>query len=344
MSNVNSRRNVLGRAGALALGAAAWPLLAACGKDKPPAKVVGWLWDRPPEASDANLAAFFSRLAQLGYVLGEDLKWDYEGVRIDESVTAIPGRDAFSQIGEQYHTRVRQMLERNASAILALDSAAVAAGASIRVPVIFLQAVAAADPVGTGLVATYAEPGRNVTGITTVIPVQSLWPKRLELLKEALPNARRVGFFANASNVALPVVISAAGPLGLDLVPLEVPVPTDWQALLANASGQRLQAVVVAMQGALANDPRFYDFADEQRLPAVGDVRGRATLYYAFNEPAVYRRLAEMLDVVLRGTDPRSIPVERPTKFDFVIDLARARSFGLSVSPSALALATEVVQ
>jgi putative ABC transport system substrate-binding protein len=199
-----------------------------------------------------------------------------------------------------------------------------------------------------GVVDSHASPGRNITGITPIVPDEDLWPKRLELLKIAFPATRRVGFFTDPANRALAAVRAAAGALGLDLFVQEVPGLEDRQSdltpVLARASAQDLQAVVVGGTGVVAADARPYDFADAHRLPAVGILRGRATLYYAPSRPAIYRRLAEMLDLVLRGTDPKDIPVELPAKFDFVIDLARARSLGLTVSPAALALATEVVQ
>jgi putative ABC transport system substrate-binding protein len=254
-------------------------------------------------------------------------------------------------MGEHYLARVREMQEGGADAILALENevppfgvATISAATSIRVPVVCL--FSNAPDYFPGVVDSHARPGRNITGITRIVPEENLWPKRLELLKMAFPATRRVGFFTQPANRAIPSVQAAASALGLDLLVQEVPTDqqSDWTPVFARASAQDLQAVVDGGTGALALDGRVYDFADQQRLPALGILRGRTTLYYAVNRPALFRRLAEMLDLVLRGADSRNVPVELPAKFDFVIDLAKARAAGLTVSPAALALATEVTQ
>jgi putative ABC transport system substrate-binding protein len=342
------RREVLRRSGRLALAGLVATALAACGDDKPKTKVVGWLNTEPPEPSNENFAALLGRMAELGYVTGEDLQWDYAPMRT-EQLTEVASRVPGVAIPEHYLTRVREMQEGGADAILALENevgsvgiATISAATSIRVPVVCL--FSNTPDFFPGVVDSHARPGRNITGITTVVPDQDLWPKRLELLKMAFPATRRVGFFTDAANRAIPSVLAAAGALGLELLIQELPdQQSDWTPVFARASAQDLQAVVVSGAGAIAVDVRTYDFADQQRLPALGILRGRTTLFYALNRPALYRRLAEMLDLVLRGADPRDIPVELPAKFDFVIDLAKARSFGLTVSPAALALATEVV-
>jgi putative ABC transport system substrate-binding protein len=354
----------MSRAAPLAVGGAAAALLAACGgDDKPTNKVVGWLNTEPPEPSNDDFAALLGRMAELGYVTGENpstssgqaLTWDYAPLRIEQLSAFAQNSVAQNPLalgvawGEHYMMRVREILEGDAAAILALENATapfggptLAAASSVQVPVVCL--FHAPPGVFPGVVESLARPGRNMTGITAAVAEEDLWPKRLELLKMAFPTIKRVGFFTDPSNIAIPPVQAAAGALGLDLLIQEVPdTGGDWNSVFARAFDLGLQAVVNGGRGRYA-DPRVYDFADQQRLPAVGILRGRTMLYYAVNRPAVYRRLAEMLDLVLRGADPRDIPVELPAKFDFVIDLARARSFGLTVSPAALALATEVMQ
>jgi putative ABC transport system substrate-binding protein len=350
------RRGVLRRGGALALGGAAAALVAACGgDDKPRTKVVGWLNTEPPEPTNENFAALLGRMAELGYVTGpstgsgQALTWDYAPVR-PEQLTDIASRNPGVALGDHSLIRVREMQEGGADAILALENevgptgvATISAATAIRVPVVCL--FSNAPDYFPGVVDSHARPGRNITGITTVVPEEDLWPKRIELLKMAFPGARRVGFFTDAANRAIPSVQAAAGALGLELLIQDLPdQQADWTPVFARASAQSLQAVVAGGTGAaLGADVRIYDFADQQRLPVLGLLRGRTTLYYALNRPALYRRLAEMLDLVLRGADPSDIPVELPAKFDFVIDLAKARAAGLTVSPAALALATEVV-
>jgi putative ABC transport system substrate-binding protein len=352
------RREILQRSGRLALGGLAATALAACGEDdRPKSNGVGWLNTEPPEPSNANFAALLGRMAELGYVTGPStssgqvLTWDYAPLRLEQLSPAAQNPQVLGvAFGEHYLMRVREMQQGDVAAILALENesppfgvATICAATSIRVPVVCLFS----NPPDffPGVVDSHARPGRNITGITTVVPDEKLWPKRLELLKMAFPATRRVGFFTQPANRAIPSVQAAASALGLDLLVQEVPTDqqSDWTPVFARASAQDLQAVVASGPGAAAADVRVYDFADEHRLPALGILRGRTTLYYAVNRPALYRRLAEMLDLVLRGADPRDIPVELPAKFDFVIDLAKARSFGLTVSPAALALATEVV-
>jgi putative ABC transport system substrate-binding protein len=364
MKYLAGRREVLRLSGRLALGGLAATALAACGEDdKPKHHVVGWLNTNPPEASNEDFAALLGRLGELGYAIGDpsagsgeapstsssqSLTWDYAPLRTELLSDFAAGSPGLA-LWEHYLTRVREMLEAGASAILALENEAppfggptVSAATSVRVPVVCLFNIGP----GTfpGIIDSYARPGRNITGVTTLVPDEDLWSKRLELLRMAFPATRRVGFFTDPSNPAIPFVQAAAGGLGLDLLVLEVPdTQGDWASLFARASGLGLQAVVNGGRGRFA-DPRVYDFADQNRLPSVGILRGRVTLYYALNRPALFRRVAEMLDLVLQGTDPRDIPVELPAKFDFVIDLAKARSAGLTASPAALALATEVVQ
>jgi hypothetical protein len=359
------RRALLRRGGALALGGAAAALVAACGgEEKPKAKVVGWLNNEPPEPSNENFAALLGRLAELGYATGPSgspstssgrgsgpaLAWDYAPMRTDQLSAGAQRLGVGVAMGEHFLTRVREMQEAGADAILALENEVppygiqiITAATSVRVPVVCL--FNNTPDYFPGVVDSHASPGRNITGVTMVTPDEDLWLKRIELLKMAFPSIRRVGFFCEAANPTIPVVRAAAVPLGLEVVVQEIPDQTllDWTPFFPRWSALALQAVVNGGRGAFA-DVRVYDFADQQRLPAVGVNRDRTVLYYAASRPALFRRLAEMLDLVLRGTHPSNIPAELPSKFDFVIDLSRVRSAGLTVSPAALALATEVTR
>jgi putative ABC transport system substrate-binding protein len=210
--------------------------------------------------------------------------------------------------------------------------------------------VLALDPVGGGLVASPAQPGGNVTGLS--IQAADLAGKRLELLREVVPRLRGLAImgdvdFAEAV-LEMGEVQAAARTLGLEVAPLEIRRAEDitpaFEALKAQAD-----ALYVAQDALVAaNRTRILTLALGARLPTIFGTRdfvqAGALMSYGPNFPDQFRRAAELVDKILHGTKPADIPVEQPTKFDLVINLTTAKALSLEVPPQLLARAHEVIE
>ena len=215
------------------------------------------------------------------------------------------------------------------------------------IPIVF---AAAADPVGNGLVASLARPGGNVTGLSIQSP--DLAGKRLELLREVVPRLRRLAIMAN---VGTPGALremregqAAARTLGLDVATLEIRQPEDigpaFEALKARA-----EALYVCGDPLVTtNRIRINTLALSARLPTMHGLREHVDaggmMSYGPNFPAMFRRAADLVDKILRGTKAADIPVEQPTTFDLVINLITAKALGVDIPPTLLARADEVIQ
>src|SRR6266536_2804009 len=201
------------------------------------------------------------------------------------------------------------------------------------------------DPVGTGLVASLARPGGNVTGLSVLTP--DLAGKRLELLREVVPGLRRLAFLGNVGNpitaLEMGEVQTAARTLGLHLVTLEIRRPEDIVPAFETLKTDAQRLYVSADPLVLANRVRINTLALVARLPAFYNerayVEAGGLMSYGVNWPDLFRRTAELVDKILRGAKPGNIPVEQPTKFDFVVNLTTAKALGLEVPPTLLARA-----
>ena len=209
----------------------------------------------------------------------------------------------------------------------------------------------AADPIETGLIASLARPGGNITGMTEM--AAHLSGKRLELLKETMPSLARLAVFWNPPNPAYgPVLkgLEAAAPvLRLTLQRLEVRVPEDFEAALKAAVGQRAGALFVPGDPLVTNRPRVVaDLALKYRLPTMTDFRelpeSGGLMSFGPDLADSYRRAATHVDKILKGANPAGLPMEQPTKFDLVVNLKTAKALGLTIPPSVLARATQVIQ
>jgi putative ABC transport system substrate-binding protein len=207
------------------------------------------------------------------------------------------------------------------------------------------------DSVGAGLVTSLARPGANVTGVSTM--AVELSGKRLDLLKQAVPEARRIAAIWNAAddgmNAEYSATVSVARGLGIELEPLGARAGDDLTLAYETASNRGAQAVVVMQDPfILVNRTRLVELSVQSRLPTIsGDAAFAAAgglMSYGPNPSAVTRRMAYFVDKVLRGTKPAELPIEQPTTFDFVINLRTARSLGLTISPSMQQQATELIQ
>ena len=208
-----------------------------------------------------------------------------------------------------------------------------------------------ADPVETGLVASLAHPGGNITGMSMM--TAPLGGKRLELLKRTVPDLTRVAVFWNPPNPAYGPILkeleAAAPTLGVKLQRLEVRVPGDFEGAFEAAIRQRAGALIAPGDPLVSNRPRMVaDLALKYRLPTIMDnkefVEAGGLLSLGPDLVDSYRRAATHVDKILKGANPADLPMEQPAKLDLVVNLKTARTLGLTIPPSVLAQATQVIQ
>jgi putative ABC transport system substrate-binding protein len=220
--------------------------------------------------------------------------------------------------------------------------------ATSTIPIVMM---AAGDPVGSGLVASLAHPGGNVTGTSLMAP--DLGGKRLELLKELVPEVSRVAVVWNAANPYSALVFKetagAAQTLGVELQSLEIREPADIDGALEAATGYHANALIT-VEDPLTIDLRkkIAEFAANHRLPAISGLRVFAgsgfVMTYGADRTDILRRSVVYVDKILKGAKPADLPVEQPTKFELVINLKTAKSLGLTIPPLLLARADEVIE
>ncbi len=284
---------------------------------------------------DANIEALRSGLRQRDYVEGRNLVIEYRAAegrleRLPELATDL------------VRARVDVIVTGGTAAIRA------ARDATTTVPIVF---AGGADPVGTGLVASLARPGGNVTGLTTINV--ELTPKRLEILKETIPTLSRVGLLWHPESATSPGSLlelgRAAGTLGVKVSTLTVRDLVGLQAALEQAGTERLQALVlVPAIFFLANRDRVGERLARSRLPIVAAWREYAAagclISYGPNVPELYRLAARYVDRILKGANPAEMPVEQPTTFELVINLKTAKALGLTIPQSILLRADQVIE
>jgi putative tryptophan/tyrosine transport system substrate-binding protein len=215
------------------------------------------------------------------------------------------------------------------------------------IPIVF---AAANDPVGSGLVASLARPGGNVTGLS--LQTTEIAAKRLELLREVIHGLRRLAVLANIGNpsnvLELGEVKAAAHTLGLEATTFEIQRAEDVSSAFEALKGRADALYVCTDPLFFTNRIRINTLALGARLPMMYGTREQVEagglMSYGPNFPDQFRRAADYVDKILRGAKPGDIPVEQPTKFDFVINLTTARALGLDVPPTLLARADEVIE
>jgi putative ABC transport system substrate-binding protein len=214
--------------------------------------------------------------------------------------------------------------------------------------------VTAGDPVATGIVASLARPGGNITGATSV--TRDLNAKRLELLKQAAPGVTRVAVLVNPDNPARvpdlhdelqPIVVTARA-LKIELQPFEARRPDALNAAFGEMGKSHIEGLVVIQDAMLNANPRLIaELAAKQRLPSVGFeefAEGGGLIGYGADFREMYRHAAYFVDKILKGAKPSEIPVEQPTKFELIINLKTAKALGLTIPQSVLVRAEEVIQ
>jgi putative ABC transport system substrate-binding protein len=287
---------------------------------------------------EANLVGPFREgLRDLGYVEKQNLLIEYRWA--EGKYERFP-----ALIAELIAAKVDVIVTAGTPASLAVKKAT----AAILIPLVM---IAVGDPVGTGLVATLARPGGNATGLTSVSP--ELEGKRLELLKEVFPIVSLVAVLWNPVSpfqvIAEKEVQAAAGVLRMPILSLPVRAREELDNALSAILRQRADALLVlADRLFLHNRARIMDFAAQQRLPGVHAYRelveAGGLMSYGPSYGDMHRRAAYFVDRILKGARPADLPVERPAKFELVINLKAAKALGLTIPQSVLLRATEVIQ
>lgn len=290
---------------------------------------IGWLGNVPPVTPEAAaiVDAFNFELQRLGWTEGRDVV--FERRYGEGAVDRLPGL-------------ARELIAHNVDVIFATGAGALAAKqATLTIPIVF---AAVPDPVATGLVASLARPAGNLTGLTSQSP--ELVGKRLQLLQETAPSIARVAYLTGATD-SNPELHHAAAVLGIELLPAKAQRAEDLVA--AFAAGKRADAWFVP-DGAMhfAQRRAIVELVAKQSKPATYPhtvfAQAGGLMSYAVDLKDQYRRAAGFVDQVLRGAKPADLPVQQPVKFEFVINLKTAKTLGLTIPPSVLLRADEVIR
>jgi putative ABC transport system substrate-binding protein len=314
-------------------GAAVWPLAAGA---QQPHKVprIGFLGAASATGFANQLRGFRQGLADLGYIEGTTIAIEYRWA--EGKIACLPELAV-----ELVRTNVEVIVAHGTPGILAAKQA------TATIPIVM---AASGDAEASGLVASLARPGGNVTGLTFFNP--ELAAKRFELLKETLPSLTEVGLLLNPANPInvpiVPMIKLTAQALGLEVHPFGVSGPTEFEGVFAAMTAKRVGAVVIIDDATLiANAPAVARLALQQRLPSSGwpdyAVAG-GVIGCGVRFPDMFRRAAMFVDKILKGTKPADLPVERATKFETIVNLKTAKALGLDVPTATLLRADEVIE
>jgi len=303
----------------------------------PPSKVyrIGWLHPLPiPPDWQEGLR---QGLREFGYVEGRDLiierRWG------DGNLDRLPAMAA-----ELVRLNVDFIIAGNSRAVQELKVA------TTTIPIVM---TATNDPVGTGLIASLARPGGNITGLSGL--GTDLSGKRLELLKEVMKGLGRVTMLSNLGNPSIVLAVqetqAAAKTLGVVFHSVDVREPSQIDRALASVLRERPDGLVLPAESVVHSQharTRIVEFAIKHRLPSIGAWREFADagglMVYGVSIPDVFRRAVGYIDKILKGARPADLPVEQPTKFELIINMKTARTLGLTIPPSVLVRADEIIQ
>jgi ABC-type uncharacterized transport system substrate-binding protein len=318
----------------LALGVLAAPL---GGDAQPPPKIprIGYLGNTSPSAGARTLESFRQGLRELGYVEGQSIFIDYRWTE------GTP---------DQFAPLAAELIQLRADVIVTFGNLAVAAlqQATRTVPIV---GAVMGDPVGSGFVASLGRPGGNITGFS--LQVDALGGKSVALLKEAAPKLSRVAVLAGPQNPTHQIIWReiqvTAQALKVSPQRLELSRPDEIEPAFASLIKARAQGLIVLPQAvATAHRKQIVGLAAKNRLPGMYPDRlyaeARGFLSYGADYLELSRRAARLVDRILKGARPADLPVEQPTKFELVINLKTAKALGLTIPPSFLQPADDVIK
>ena len=314
--------------------AAAWPL-AARAQQTPNKVSVGFLSVNTRSAMITRTDAFQRGLGDLGYIIGQNIAVEY--------------RFAEGQ-PDRLRALADELVRLRVSVIVTegTTSTHYAKEATSTIPIVMAQDP---DPVGTGFVASLARPGGNITGLSNLRT--DLGGKRLEILKDTVPGLARVAVVGTSTTPgnaqSLVDVERAAGILALRLQVLEISGPQDIETAFQAATDGRAHAILVlASPHLLSNRARVAEVAAKSRIPTIyyasDYVKDGGLMSYGVNTTDLFRRAANYVDKIIKGAKAGDLPIEQPTRFEFIINLRSARAIGLTVPPTLLARADEVIE
>jgi putative ABC transport system substrate-binding protein len=278
---------------------------------------------------------FFQRLRELGYVEGRNL---------------VVERRYSEGRAERFPEFAAELVRLKADIIIVTTTPAALAvkSATNIIPVVFPTAI---DPVGTGVVPSLARPAGNITGSTTQAP--EIVAKRLQFLKEAVPHLSRVAVLWNAANPANAgqwrEVQGAARALGLTLQSREVQGPRDFERVFAAMARERPDALLLILDGLTRqHGEEIVYFVTKHRIPSMLDraylAKAGGLMSYGADVAELWRRAALLVDRILKGAKPADLPIEQPEKFELVVNLKTAKALGLTIPPSLLQRADQVIE
>ena len=280
-----------------------------------------------------RIDAFRQGVRELGYIEGQNLVLEFRS-----------GKEA------ELPQLAAELVRLNVDVMLvgATPAASAAKRATSTIPIVF---AAAGDPISSGFVATLARPGGNMTGLTGM--AVELIGKRLELLKEAVPGVRKVAVLANPTHPfhrsMMRAVEATARRLGVELHAVEARAPSDLDDAFSVSKRARAGALLVAPHPMFTDErTRRTNLAVNAQLPSSvstkENVEAGALMFYGADFTAQWRRAATYVDKILKGAKPADLPVEQPTKFELVINMKTAKALGLTIPPSLLGRADQVIQ
>jgi putative ABC transport system substrate-binding protein len=302
-----------------------------------PAKVlrIGCVFGASASSVAARTEAFRQGLRELGYVEGKNIVIEYRYA--EGKLDRLPALAA-----ELVRLKVDVIITSGPPVTRAAKEA------TNTIPIVMANE---ADPVGSGVIASLARPGGNITGLSQLSP--ELAGKRLELLKEVVPKLGRVAVFGTSTSPSTAPSLKetelAAGAFGVQLQYVDVLSPKDIETAFQAAGKGRAEAVVTLGSPVLnAQRKQIADLVVKNRLPAIYPqteyTEAGGLMYYGANTPDLFRRAATYVDKILKGTKPADLPVEQPKKFEFIINLKAAKQIGLTIPPNVLVRADKVIK
>jgi putative tryptophan/tyrosine transport system substrate-binding protein len=297
---------------------------------------IGYLAAGTLSSTASNREVFLNGLREFGYVENKNLVIEYRYAEGKSERLAELAADLI-------RLKVDVIVTATTPGVLAAKKA------TSTVPIVF---AAVADPVRAGLVSSLARPGGNITGLSMLNP--ELGGKRLELLKETFPKISRIAYLSGTRTPGIvesssTAIQEAARALGLQLQSLDVRSAKDFDGAFDAVLKERAQALTTSSGPVInINQQRIVDFAAKNRLPAIYPssefIDAGGLMFYGVSFSDLFRRAATYVDKILKGANPADLPVEQPTKFEFIINLKTAKQIGLTIPPNVLARADRVIK